>query len=71
MNTHRRRFSRRVLGAVAGLRVLAAACGSDDASTSDTSNVSTPPSVDGTTAPDPTTGDTLDDVAAERPESCR
>ncbi len=68
MNTHPRRFSRRLFGAVAGFALLAAACGSDDASSSDTSNVSTSPSVDATTAPDATTGDTVDDagVGVER-----
>lgn len=50
MNTHPRRFSRRLLGAVAGLALVAAACGSDDSS--DTADAPSPAS---TVAPDATT----------------
>jgi iron complex transport system substrate-binding protein len=58
MNTHPGRFGRRLLGAVAGLALLTAACGSDDASSSDESS---DPSVAETTAPEaPTTVDSVD-----------
>lgn len=47
MNTHSRRFGRRMLGAVVGLALVAAACGSDDASSdvADTLPATTPTSV--------------------------
>ena len=48
MNTHPRRPSRRLLGAVAGLALIAAACGSDDSSSSDATQA---PAVDETSAP--------------------
>ena len=58
MNTHPGRFGRRLLGAVAGLALLTAACGSDDASNSDESSGT---SVAETTAPEsPTTVDGVD-----------
>lgn len=60
MNTHPRRFSRRLLGAVAGFALLAAACGSDDSSGSDVTDA---PTVESTLAPDATTGG--DDPADE------
>jgi iron complex transport system substrate-binding protein len=47
MNTHPRRFTRRLLGAVAGLALITAACGSDDSSSSN----STAPAVAETAAP--------------------
>ena len=40
MNTHRRRHGSRLLGAVAGLALIAAACGSDDSSSSDATQAS-------------------------------
>jgi iron complex transport system substrate-binding protein len=61
MNTHRGRFGRRMLGAAAGLALLTAACGSDDATSSDSS--ATP--VAETTAPEaPSTVDTVDDTGS-------
>ena len=58
MNTHPGRFGRRLLGVVAGLALVTAACGSDDASSSDESSGT---SVAETTAPEaPTTGDSVD-----------
>ena len=57
MNTHSGRFGRRLLGAVAGLALLTSACGSDDASSSDPSDVSAAPSVAETTAPEAPTTD--------------
>jgi len=58
MNTHPGRFGRRLLGAVAALALVTAACGSDDASSSDESSGT---SVAETTAPEaPTTGDSVD-----------
>lgn len=61
MNSHHRRLSRRLLGAVAGFALLAAACGSDDSSSSDTSEargaVETTVSTDGDT---PVAGDGID-----------
>lgn len=69
MNTHPRRFGRRLLGAVAGLALITAACGSDDSSSS--SSDSTDSTVVETTvaevaAPDLTTPDDTapDDTAA-------
>jgi iron complex transport system substrate-binding protein len=60
MNTHSGRFGRRLLGAVAGLALLTAACGSDDASSSDASSET---SVAEATAPEaPTTVDSVDDA---------
>jgi iron complex transport system substrate-binding protein len=56
MNTHPRRFSRRLLGAVAGLALITAACGSDD-STSSSSAGSTDPTVVTTAAPSSTEPD--------------
>jgi iron complex transport system substrate-binding protein len=47
MNTHPRRFARRLLGAVAGLALITAACGSDDSSSAD----STQPAVADTATP--------------------
>lgn len=63
MNTHLRRPGRRLLGAVAGLALITAACGSDDTSGSDTTEA---PAADATTAPDATTPDatTPDDGSA-------
>ena len=63
MNTHLRRPGRRLLGAVAGLALITAACGSDDTSGSDTTEA---PAADATTAPDATTPDamTSDDGSA-------
>ena len=66
MNTHRGRFGRRLLGAVAGLALLTAACGSDDATSSDSSGTpvaeTTAPE---TTAPEaPSTVDGVDDTDA-------
>ncbi len=51
MNTHSRRFARRMLGALVGLAFLAGACGSDDASSdvTDTTLATTPTSVSGET----------------------
>jgi iron complex transport system substrate-binding protein len=61
MNTHPGRFGRRLLGAVAGLALLTAACGSDDASSSDSPDESSDSSVAETTAPEaPTTVDSVD-----------
>ncbi len=57
MNNHSRRLGRRLLGAVAGLALLTAACGSDDSSSSDV------PVADEITAPVSSDGDT--DVAGE------
>jgi len=47
MNTQSRRFSRRMLGAIVGLALVAAACGSDDASgdATDSPQATTPTSV--------------------------
>ena len=62
MNTHPGRFGRRLLGAVAGLALLTAACGSDDTSGSDSPDESSDSSVAETTAPEaPTTVDSGDD----------
>jgi iron complex transport system substrate-binding protein len=56
MKTHSGQFGRRLLGAVAGLALLTAACGSDDASSSDASA----PPVAETTAPEvPTSNDSV------------
>jgi len=46
MNTHPRRFTRRMFGVVVGLALITAACGSDDASNgaADTTSASTPAS---------------------------
>ena len=52
MNTHPRRPGRRLLGAVAGLALIVAACGSDGTSSSDETQT---PDAAATTAPDPTT----------------
>ena len=61
MNTHPGRFGRRLIGAVAGLALVTAACGSDDASSSDVSDESSGTSVAETTAPEaPTTVDSTD-----------
>ncbi|HSP30116.1 MAG TPA: ABC transporter substrate-binding protein [Ilumatobacteraceae bacterium] len=70
MNTHSRRFGRRLLGAVAGLALITAACGSDDSSSSGSG--STDPTVAETTvadvaAPEPTAPD--DTAAASEGES--
>jgi len=54
MNTHLRRPGRRLLGAVAGLALIAAACGSDDSSSSDATQL---PAAVATTAPESTTPD--------------
>jgi iron complex transport system substrate-binding protein len=54
MNTHPRRFTRRLLGAVAGLALITAACGSDDSSSSN----STEPAVAETAAPGTSAPDT-------------
>jgi iron complex transport system substrate-binding protein len=53
MNTHPRRFTRRLLGAVAGLALITAACGSDDSSSS-TEPAVAETAAPGTTAPDVT-----------------
>jgi hypothetical protein len=53
MNTHPRRFTRRLLGAVAGLALITAACGSDDSSTS-TAPAVAETAAPGTSAPDVT-----------------
>ena len=61
MNTHPGLFGRRLIGAVAGLALVTAACGSDDASSSDVSDESSGTSVAETTAPEaPTTVDSTD-----------
>jgi iron complex transport system substrate-binding protein len=63
MNTHSGRFGRRLLGAVAGLALLTAACGSDDASSSDAPDTSSGTSVAETIAPEePTVTDSVEDV---------
>ncbi len=59
MNTHLRRPGRRLLGAVAGLALIAAACGSDDSSSAETTPVT---SAAETAAPESTA---LDDGSAE------
>jgi iron complex transport system substrate-binding protein len=53
MNTHPRRFTRRLLGAVAGLALITAACGSDDSSNS-TEPAVAETAAPGTAAPDVT-----------------
>jgi iron complex transport system substrate-binding protein len=53
MNTHPRRFTRRLLGAVAGLALITAACGSDDSSSS-TEPAVAETAAPGTSAPDVT-----------------
>ena len=61
MNTHPGRFGRRLIGAVAGLALVTAACGSDDASSSDSLDASSDTSVAEATAPEaPTTADGVD-----------
>ena len=64
MNTHSRRFGRRMLGVVLGLALVAAACGSDDASSdvTDTPQATTPVSAETTVASgtSPTTSPTSD-----------
>ncbi len=57
MDTHSGRFGRRLLGTVVGLALLTSACGSDDASSSDMSDVSAAPSASETTAPEAPTTD--------------
>ncbi len=64
MNTHSGRFGRRLLGAVAGLALLTAACGSDDASSSDTSDASGPSVAETTATEAPTTVDGAEDVGS-------
>ena len=54
MNTHSRRPGRRLLGAVAGLVLIATACGSDDSSSSDATQTS---AADETSAPVSTASD--------------
>jgi iron complex transport system substrate-binding protein len=62
MNTHRGRFGRRLLGAVAGLALLTAACGSDDTSSSEVTDAPGT-SVAETPAPEaPTTVDSVEDA---------
>jgi iron complex transport system substrate-binding protein len=60
MKTHPSRLGRRLLGAVAGLALItAAACGSDDSSSSDTSATTEAPASAESTAPVSTSGDTV------------
>jgi iron complex transport system substrate-binding protein len=55
MNTHQRRFSRRLLGAVAGLALITAACGSDDsAGSNSTEPAAAETAAPGTSAPEAT-----------------
>ncbi len=64
MNTHSRRLGRRLLGAVAGLALLTAACGSDDSSSSAATvaaDTTAPAAADGDTVPaGGATGDGVD-----------
>jgi iron complex transport system substrate-binding protein len=63
MKTHSGRLGRRLLGAVAGLALVTAACGSDDASSSDAPDTSSDTSVAETAAPEaPTVTDSVEDV---------
>ncbi|HSP29707.1 MAG TPA: ABC transporter substrate-binding protein [Ilumatobacteraceae bacterium] len=65
MNTHPRRFARRLLGAVAGLALITAACGSDDSSSSGSS--STDPTVVETTSPESAAPDETVDSSTVTP----
>jgi iron complex transport system substrate-binding protein len=63
MNTHSGRFGRRLLGAVAGLALLGAACGSDDTSSPAASDAASGTSVADTAAPAaPTTVESAGDI---------
>ena len=65
MKTHTGRFGRRLLGAVAGLALLTAACGSDDASSSDVSDVPSETSGAASTAPETPTADSTAATATD------
>lgn len=62
MNTHSGRFGRRLLGAVAGLALLTAACGSDGASSSDVTDASGTSAAEATAPEAPTTVGGADDA---------